>query len=295
MTPTRCRVTRLGHGPIIRPHMDGRMGDNVNGPSLIRAPDWIENPLGRYYLYFAHHEGRYIRLACADDLAGPWSVHEPGVLPLTESHFRGHIASPDVHVDHAERRIRLYYHGADGTGENHGPQWTRVATSTDGLRFVAHETRIAEAYLRVVPYLDGFLGMAMPGVLYRSRTPLGDFEQGPTLFDPNMRHCALKRHRDRLLVFFSRVGDRPEHILLSEVALTADWHQWQATPPRSVLAPGHEFEGSDRPLRASVRGLAGARLHELRDPAIFEDGDELYLLYSVAGESGIAIAHLALD
>ena len=41
MSPTRCRVARLGHGPIIRPHMDARMGDNVNGPSLIRAPDWL--------------------------------------------------------------------------------------------------------------------------------------------------------------------------------------------------------------------------------------------------------------
>ena len=80
------------------------MGDNVNGPSLIRAPDWLDNPLGRYYLYFAHHDGHYIRLACADDLDGPWTVHPPGVLPLADSRFKGHIASPDVHVDDDERR-----------------------------------------------------------------------------------------------------------------------------------------------------------------------------------------------
>ncbi len=40
-------VTRLGDGPIIAQHMDGRMGGNVQGPSLIRVPEWIENPLGK--------------------------------------------------------------------------------------------------------------------------------------------------------------------------------------------------------------------------------------------------------
>ena len=40
------RVERLATNPIIRPNMDARMGDNVNGPSVIRVPGWIPNPLG---------------------------------------------------------------------------------------------------------------------------------------------------------------------------------------------------------------------------------------------------------
>ena len=36
----------------------------------------------RYYLYFAHHKGSYIRLAYGDAVAGPWTVFEPGVLSL---------------------------------------------------------------------------------------------------------------------------------------------------------------------------------------------------------------------
>src|SRR5688572_31025560 len=40
------RVQRFPENPIIRPHMDGRMGDNINGPSLIRVPNWVERPLG---------------------------------------------------------------------------------------------------------------------------------------------------------------------------------------------------------------------------------------------------------
>ena len=102
---------------------------------MIRVPEWVSEPLGRYYLYFADHKGAYIRLAYADEPTGPWRVHPPGSLQLAQSHFltappavdeamreqiearlaaRGaklshdviqevtapHIASPDVHVDH---------------------------------------------------------------------------------------------------------------------------------------------------------------------------------------------------
>ena len=54
---------RIGDGPIISPDTDPSIGHNIQGPSLIRAPSWIKNPLGRYYLYFADHKGSYIRLA----------------------------------------------------------------------------------------------------------------------------------------------------------------------------------------------------------------------------------------
>jgi hypothetical protein len=85
MSPLRIR--RLDGNPIVRPEMDDRMGGNVQGPSLIRVPDWIPSPLGRYYLYFADHKGAYIRLAVADTLTGPWRMHRPGALTLAESGF----------------------------------------------------------------------------------------------------------------------------------------------------------------------------------------------------------------
>ena len=44
---------------------------NINGPSVIAVPDWVENRLGAYYLYFAHHKGDYIRMAYADSPLGP--------------------------------------------------------------------------------------------------------------------------------------------------------------------------------------------------------------------------------
>lgn len=83
----RLRVRRLPHNPMIRPGMDERMGANINGPSLIRVPSWLEGALGRYYLYFADHRGSYIRMAFADTVGGPWPVCPPGTLQLEQSLF----------------------------------------------------------------------------------------------------------------------------------------------------------------------------------------------------------------
>src|SRR5206468_423643 len=151
--------------------------------------------LGRYYLYFGHHDGRYIRLAYADDLAGPWRMHEPGVLPLADSGFRGHLASPDAHVDEERREIRLYFHGADdpsGPGPRERPgvlprreagsgaaptaeawatgvagQHSRVALARDGLHFEARPELLGRPYFRVVRWRDWWLALGMPGVFYR--------------------------------------------------------------------------------------------------------------------------------
>jgi hypothetical protein len=45
-------------------------------------------------------------------------------------------------------------------------------------------------------------------------------------------------------------------------------------------------------MRRSVEGKAVGPLHELRDPAIYKEDGKTYLLYSIAGESGIGIAEL---
>ena len=95
------RVTRLASGPIIGPYLHPSIGVNIQGPSLIRVPDWIDGRLGGYYLYFADHKGSYIRLAYADHLAGPWRVHPPGSLHLAQSRFL--TAPPAVSADELAR------------------------------------------------------------------------------------------------------------------------------------------------------------------------------------------------
>jgi hypothetical protein len=294
--PPRSRFapTRLGGNPILHRDSTPGVGKNINGPSLIAAPAWIERPLGRYYLYFAHHRGTSIRLAVADDLEGPWRVHQPGALTLAESHFptegrRPHIASPDVHVDARRKTVRMYYHGLDTATRK---QYTRVALSRDGVRFEALPETLGRPYFRAFFHDGWWYALGMPGILYRSADGLTGFERGPKLFENSMRHSALLERHGELHVFWSRVGDCPERILCSTVALEGDWRSWRAGPASEVLEPEEPWEGADRPPAPSVRGWVDEPVRQLRDPAVFAEQGRTYLLYSVAGESGIAIAAL---
>lgn len=290
--PEAPRVLRLPGNPIIRPHMDGRMGDNINGPSLIRVPEWVAGALGRYHLYFGHHDGAYIRLAYADQLAGPWRMHTPGVLPLAASGFAGHLASPDVHVDERERRIRLYFHGSDTATGRGGEQTSRLALSTDGLHFQVRRETLGVPYWRVFRHAGMHYALGMPGRLYRSADGLTGFEAGPSLFTSAMRHSAVAVDGDRLAVYYTNAGDCPERILLATIDMSRPWTEWRPTAPVTVLAPETAYEGADLPLEPSRRGIVEGAVRQLRDPAIFREAGRTWLLYCVAGESGIAIAEL---
>jgi len=204
------RVQRLLDRPIISPDLHPSIGHNIQGPSLIRAPDWIEDRLGAYYLYFADHKGRYIRLAYADRLTGPWSIHPPCTLQLEQSCFlteaprvtpqqlaefearrqrsgvqishdllseitTPHIASPDVHVDPGRQQIIMYFHGL----EDVGTQVTRVATSRNGIDFDAQPQVLGPSYMRAFEHDGMTYALAMPGQLYRSAGGFHGFEQGP--------------------------------------------------------------------------------------------------------------------
>lgn len=315
---------RLIDAPIISPGTDPSIGENIQGPSLIRVPEWIREALGRYYLYFADHKGSYIRLAYADDLAGPWRVHGPGSLRLEQSHFPAeplvisddeferhkrrfeeagrrlphdlrlelttpHIASPDVHIDDENRRIVMYFHGLEAPGR----QVTRVATSTDGISFSAEPEIVVErSYLRVFEHRGRRYGMAMPGQLYRSTDGFTEFEEGPLIFNPNMRHFAMLKREDTLHVFWTRVGDAPEHILVSTIDLRQPFEAWTDQLAREVLRPERPWEGAEAPVEPSIRSVAYGIVNQLRDPAIYEEDGRIYLLYAVAGEAGIGIAEL---
>jgi len=345
---------RLPEGPIIRHTMDTRLQEearrygyvNVNGPSLIRVPAWVENQLGDYYLYFAHHKGEFIRMAYADRLAGPWTVYSPGVLDLDASFFanevpesaglarsaldlwhattltefialsqvglsaqqalqarrqsglagsdetRPHIASPDVVVDHERREIRMYFHGL----AERRLQMTRVAISSDGLHFRARPELLTAPYLRVFEHRGSYLGLAMPGLLYRSADGLSGFRvRARPLFAANTRHAAVWVKEGTLYVFYTRVGDAPERILCSTIDVTSpDWDEWVPSPPLEILRPELPWEGAELPLEPSIRGESTLPVRELRDPAVFVEDDRAYLLYSAAGEQAIAIAQLAV-
>jgi len=303
----RITPRRLPTNPIVSPASHSSIGANINGPSLIRVPPWLPHPLGAYYLYFAHHQGQFIRLAYADALAGPWTVHAPGTLQLDQTPCHGHIASPDVHIDHTNQRIVMYYHGPylpqeaavdDPTTRQFpivGGQRTFVAFSTDGIHFTSNSEPLGTSYFRVFAWREHVYALGMPGIMYRSRDGLTNFVPGPTLFDADIRHAAVRCQDDTLTIFYSRAGDCPEHILYATIALSDDWLSWRASAPVSVLRPAEPYEGAHVPVASSQRGAVHEPVHQLRDPCIFTEDNRTYLLYSVAGERGIAIAELEMD
>ena len=288
-------LDRFDTNPLITP--TDAIGTNINGPSVVRVPDWVEDPLGRYYLYFAHHQGECIRLAYADDPRGPFTVHEPGTLHIAETRFDGHIASPDVHVDHDERRFRLYFHGCCGPFEHADEsfsQVTDVAVSNDGFDFEVVGHTLGNSYFRVFEHRGTHFALANDGHLYRGSDPLAPFERLQELF-PTNRHFAIESLDDALLgVYLTRRGDRPERIQRTIIDLGPDPTDWRADPhpPETVLWPVTDYEGGGEPVRASEGGAIHEPVRALRDPAVLVVNDARYLYYAIAGERGIAGAEL---
>ncbi len=321
------RIERIGSGPLIEPTTHRSIGANIQGPSLVAVPDWVEKPLGRYYLYFADHKGSYIRMAYSDDVAGPYTVYEPGTLQLSESHFptepipctdeqlerisshyqkalgalgvgtaqsvhsditTPHVASPDVHVDHDEQRFIMYFHGLESLVD----QQSRVAVSADGLSFEAEPTLMKGTYLRAFDVEGQRYCLTMPGNFWKLGPGLADAEPGPQLFDANMRHSAVVVRGDILHVLYTIVGDAPERIVHSQIDVSRPWAQWANTEPTEVLRPELDWEGADQPCVPSLRSVAPGRVNQLRDPALFHEHGRDYLLYAIAGESGIALAEI---
>ena len=310
---------RLSNDPIIHSGLDPSIGVNIQGPSLIRVPDWVEARLGRYYLYFADHKGRFIRMAFANELRGPWRIYSPGSLRLENSRFpteplqpskaeptatqvnpgkllhsreyegsTPHIASPDVHVDHDERRIYMFYHGL----LSYANQKTRLAKSEDGINFDAEEPVLCSTYLRVVPFEDTIIGMVMPGVLYHLNDRRGPFEKGQQLFTSNARHHALLKNQNRLFVFWSEVGEAPEHIKVSAIERATHKDALEVKHLGAVLKPELDWEGARAPNEPSLRSVAYGCVNQLRDPCIFVEEGRIYLLYAGGGESAIGIVEL---
>lgn len=320
------RAERVMDRPIMAPSMlPGAEGESINGPSLIRVPDWVRNPLGRYYLYFAHHDGKYIRFAYANEVAGPWTLVNGGLLPVAEQNaLRGHIASPEAVIDEETRQIYLFTHGPPRTGV--GAQISTVAVSPDGRTFRDLGVVVGPAYLRVFHHEGAWYAIDGSGALHRTSAlgtpfqPVGQLigqdvldaldpwlrgepgavspEQRPKSGDGRygIRHVGADLHDGGLYVYFSCLSHRPERIIATEIKLQGPPETWRARGVHEVLQPERPWEGADLPLAYSRGGstikYGYNRVRELRDPDVFREGDEAWLLYSTAGEYGIGLAKL---
>jgi len=302
--------------PILTTGRLPQLGRNINGPSLIRAPKWLKDPIANYYLYFAHHKGKSIRLATANTLEGPWKLYEPGTLHLAKSGFpqrpptreamlpeviqqieQGiegdypHIASPDVHVDDSQQLIQMYFHGRMPDGS----QKTKLAVSVDGINFNTRPEVLGISYFRVFQYNGWYYALALGGAIYRSIDGQSNFEYGGQITSDAFRHCAVWVHSEKIHVFWTRIGDCPESLLVSTLNTLGNWTKWSLTDTNVLRAPQFKWEGADQPVVTSVAGASMNRVCQLRDPAIYTETQNSWLLYSIAGEQGLAIAELVLN
>jgi hypothetical protein len=336
--PATVTARRLPQNPLVTLESSPSLGDNVNGPSIIRVPDWVDRPLGRYYMYFAHHMGAFIRLAYADRIEGPWRVHEPGVVPVASTafyrpqpdppenleNFYTHVASPEVLIDEANRRLVMWFHGwfTDGqrwpasetaarawAQKNGYGQFTQAAGSRDGLSFEVAPAITRTSYLRVFPREGGqgclmpaatcLYGMARLGLVLRSPGPLAAFEPGPNPFAGGpyagrVRHVAVLQRGTLLYVFFTAIGDNPERVMMTTIDVSGDWKAWRTSEAIELLRPEAPYECPDLPGGPSAAGDIKGPVRQVRDPAVFEEAGRTFLFYSVCGEQGIAAAELEL-
>lgn len=321
-------AVRLPQGPLITLNSSKSLGDNINGPSVIRVPNWLPHPRGRYYLYFAHHKGDHIRLAYADSLSGPWKIYEPGVLNVRDTEFYRpqpdppgspatlytHVASPEVYVDEPHKRLVMYVHGMYTAGkawpadpgealkwmrENGYAQYTQTTVSSDGIHFEPRPGITAKtSYLRIFQWHGTYYSLSRLGVLGQSNDLLAPFELGPNPFAGGpyarrVRHVGILLRGDTLYVFFSGIGDAPEKILLSVIPLSGDWRNWKASAPHEVIAPREPWECVGLPATPSKAGESEGPENALRDPDLIEDHGKAILFYSYCGEQGIAAADVS--
>ncbi|WP_181444512.1 hypothetical protein [Bacillus sp. 03113] len=108
--------------------------------SVIRMDNKVENPLDKFYMYWAGHDGGGIRLSTAPDPSGPWAFYPDIDTPLINDTFfdtqmggvSGHISSPCIVFDELTNKFYLYFHRLYGSPAR---QSTWRAESVDGLTF----------------------------------------------------------------------------------------------------------------------------------------------------------------
>lgn len=309
MIPSAPHLTRAADQPLLRIGDHAAIGTNINGPSVLRVPEWVPDPKGKFYMYFAHHTGTSIRIAVADDPLGGWRVLDAPALHLSETGFAQtqvthcsetgeviteppHIASPDVHVCEQDRQVMMFFHGLHADGR----QTTQVARSRDGLSFSVEGCGgdIAPPYLKVCRVGDRFVGVTWGGEMLCADHLAGPFTKAPLrLRRPNgpdliPRHPVLGWRDGVLHCFYSSIGDCPERLWHMSAKTAGPMAAWAFSAPALILSPEFEWEGAGEPKAVSRIGMAQGLEHALRDPALFED----LLFYVGGGEHSIAVAHI---
>lgn len=283
---------RCGDGPLLSASRRRGVGLSVSGPALVADDPRSGRGAGEYRLYFAHHRGHSIRLATARSVDGPWSIQSPA-LSLGDTHYTDHIASPAVVRDESTGLWRLYFHGGSGTSLDVQSESVAVSADRDGFRVLRRD--IGHPYWSVFTLRGRWYALVMPGSLYESLSGLDDFVFRGSALEASARHSSAVVVDDLVVVFYSRIGDCPEHIRVRVLVPPHRAAAWLSLDLGPALFPEESYEGSDLPVRPSRPGGCQAPSRDLRDPGALVLGDRIYVAYAAGGERAIGLAMVPSD
>lgn len=293
-----CDLTTDASRQVTKKMLGKTAGQFTNGPTVIKVPNWVENPLGTYYLYFGDHRGEEIRLAFSDSLSGPWTVSTDPVLRIDETLAIGdHIASPDIYLDDDSRTIYMTVHG-EPISTMYENQVSVLVESQDGIVFAQDPSYAGSiwatfAYARMLKIDDTFVRIdPRENLVSRSDSITGPFSEPVHYSLPinrEHRHASVLLDGSSIVIYYTRVRDAPERIYRATIDASQPWGQWALANEQCVRRPERSWEGAKFPVAFSKFGPANS-VNQLRDPFIYDDGTDRALFYSYAGESGIAMA-----
>lgn len=293
-----CDLTTDASRQVTKKLLGKTVGEFTNGPTVIKVPNWVEDPLGTHYMYFADHHGLEIRLAFSDSLNGPWTVSPNPVLRLNKTlAIREHIASPDVYIDADSHTIYMTVHG-EPISTMYDDQVSVLVESQDGEVFAQDPSYAGSiwanfAYARILKIDDTFVRInPRKHQVSRSDSMTGPFS-APVYYslpiDREHRHASVLLDGSTIVIYYTRLRDAPERIYRATIDASQQWGQWALTNEQCVRRPELSWEGAKFPVTLSQTGPAHS-VNQLRDPFIYDDGTNRALFYSYAGESGIAMA-----
>ena len=143
VNPNADVVIKFGAGPMFPSLLE------IGTPALHQHDLIKVDPSANFYLYYAAHRGRCIKMAWASHLEGPWhDYNNPsfaygcGVMPLPERRRKGrggrgtfgwdHVSAPHVLFNSKHQRFVMFFHGRHGGSGGHN---SFIASSSDGINF----------------------------------------------------------------------------------------------------------------------------------------------------------------
>jgi hypothetical protein len=153
----------------------------------------------------------------------------------------------------------MYYHCPFNNGTT--SQSTFWACSEDGINFISENINIKHPYFRYFYYKENEYAIAM----YYLKSSIILKKINNTFVEKSQilkksRHTSVLILNEKIYIFYSTVGDCPEHIMVSEIV---DLEKGIISKPTTLIFPEFEYEHSNENAIQSKYGPVYGKLNNL--------------------------------